>query len=49
MENMHTYVRVKRDNPFTPKISSVILLTFCHTNFYNVSLEKLVLDQQIIP
>ena len=49
MENMHTNVRVKRVSPFTPKISSVILLTFCHTNFYDVSLENLVLNQQIIP
>ena len=49
MENMHTHVRVKKVNPFTSKISSAILLTFCHTNFYDVGLENLVLNQQIIP
>ena len=36
-------------HPFTPKISWVILLTVCHLNFYDVSLEKLLFDELINP
>ena len=34
-------------NPFTPKISLVILLTVC--NHYDVRSENLILDQLVIP
>ena len=37
----------QRVNPFTPKISSVILLTVCHT-IPHVSSENLVFNQLII-
>ena len=46
----HAYFKVKciNTNPFTPKISSVILLSVCHKNSHGANFENLVLDHLII-
>ena len=46
----HAYFKVKciNTNPFTPKISSVILLSVCHKNSHGANSENLVLDHLII-